>query len=1040
LNHDKLLETETLQGMDTLISGNQNSDRVADQDVASRPVAQPSFQHVFVLCTGRCGSVTFAKACGHFSNYTSGHETRISKVGDDRLAFADGHIEVDNRLAWFLGRIQEKYGDQAFYVHLTRDEHEVAASYDRRWHHHCSMIQAFDQGIARHEAPHEEAGRELVRTINENIRCFLRDKPYQMTIDIAEIQSRFPEFVKRVGAQGDLDSALAEFSQQHNATAPESRVKSKQSLPIVRLTMKNRKLQKRVKQLQLLAIPGLLLFSPLLLAGMFGRWALRSHLGFRNLGRRWLTSKRAVCDAYLLYQSEGLSRALEVLLQQGPKGSVDLFTAMDAKQDQAWKDSMQSWAQAVDLPAIGLSEGDSDRFLRWEFETLPAVESPEMVSVIMPCFNAEETLELAVRSILNQTWHNLELLIVNDCSTDATAEIAERLAEQDDRIRVFHNPCNVGPYVSKNRAVQNALGTYVTGHDADDIAVPTRIADQMKPILSNPRCKATIGYMIRVDRQARFAYPSDVSSYSYDGVAKKAMISLLVERELLTSHVGYWDGVRFGGDSEFLRRVSSFLGPGLRDVKKILMVCLFADGSLTNNQQHGVTLLEGVSPIREQYRRGWSKWHQNTPKDQCRVPFPMIERAFEAPASMLVPEDRLRRIASLAAYEDLIEARRHVGGLVSPISLARKRGRIGIVCYWFNRGQAVVGRRIRTALEEAGFETFVLARPTKDSFVRSSFIDQSGVWAQDRVTPASRFQIPEQEYLRWAAENRLDAVLCDQNLQFSEIAALRRKGIQTIGRFVWEAFGPDDVSGAKEAFDVIYSLTRCEQKRYADWGIESPLVHWGCPPELVGLEKSQRFDDEVRFFYPGGYLSDRKPTSEVLEAFQGVQDPRARLILKVQHPKHGRRLARQLRKSDPRIQLIVKDLPDDEHYRLMANSDVLLAPTRWEGLGLHHSEAIALGLPCITNDFAPMNESVTHEEDGLLIPAIWNREIAPGVPRLETPVDALRGAMERMCNDQLRERLVKGVERRRDHMQWNLTQHDFVQLILGRLERALRSA
>ena len=1026
--------------MDALISDNQNSDRGKDLPAGSLSAARPAFQHVFVLCTGRCGSVTFAKACGHFSNYSSGHETRISKVGDDRLAFSEGHIEVDNRLAWFLGRIQEKYGDQAFYVHLTRDEDEVAASYDRRWHHQSSIIQAFDQGIARHSTPHEQAGHELARTINENIRCFLRDKPHQMTIDITEVESLFPEFVRRVGAQGNLEAALSEFSKQHNATAPESREKSKQSLPIVRLTMKNRKLQRRVKQLQLLAIPGFVLFSPLLIAGLLGRWAVRSQLGLRNVGGRWLNSKRSVCDAYLLYQSEGLPRALEVLRQQGPKGSVDLFTAMDAKQDSVWEESTNSWAQANELPAVRLNEGDSDRFLRWEFEQPPAVESPELVSVIMPCFNAEETLELAVRSVLNQTWRNLELLIVNDCSTDATAEIADRLAKQDDRIRVFHNPCNVGPYVSKNRAVQNALGTYVTGHDADDIAVPTRIADQMEPILSDPKCKASIGYMIRVDREARFAYPSDVSSYSYDGISKKAMISLLVERELLTTTVGYWDSVRFGGDSEFLRRVSCVLGPGLRDVKKILMVCLFADGSLTNNQQHGVTLLEGVSPVREQYRREWSKWHQDTSKEDLRVPFPNIDRSFKAPESMLVPEDRLVKLANLAAYEDVIEARHHVDGFVSPISRARKRGRIGIVCYWFNRGQAVVGRRIRAALEEAGFETFVLARPTKDSFVKSSFIDQSGVWAQDGVTAASQFQIPEQEYLRWAAENQLDAVLCDQNLQFSEIAALRRKGVQTIGRFVWEAFGPDDVSGATEAFDIVYSLTRCEQKRYAEWGIESPWLRWGCPPELIGFEKTQRSDQEVRFFYPGGYLSDRKPTAEVLEAFQGVQDPRARLILKVQHPKHGRRLARELKKADPRIQLIVKDLPDDEHYRLMADSDVLLAPTRWEGLGLHHSEAIALGLPCITNDFPPMNENVTHDVDGLLVPAVWNTEIAPGVPRLESPVDALREAMELMCNDELRARLTQGVERRREGMQWKLTQQDFVQLIMGRLERAARSA
>ena len=78
--------------------------------------------NVFVLTTGRSGSVTFAEACRHITNYTAGHETRVGLVGDDRLAYPGDHIEVDDRLAWLLGRLEDAYGDAAFYVHLRRDE------------------------------------------------------------------------------------------------------------------------------------------------------------------------------------------------------------------------------------------------------------------------------------------------------------------------------------------------------------------------------------------------------------------------------------------------------------------------------------------------------------------------------------------------------------------------------------------------------------------------------------------------------------------------------------------------------------------------------------------------------------------------------------------------------------------------------------------------------------------------------------------------------------------------------------------------------
>lgn len=357
--------------------------------------------------------------------------------------------------------------------------------------------------------------------------------------------------------------------------------------------------------------------------------------------------------------------------------------------------------------------------------------------------------------------------------------------------------------------------------------------------------------------------------------------------------------------------------------------------------------------------------------------------------------------------------------------------RVGLVSYWFNRGQAVVSRRIRAALDAAGVQTFVLARPTKDNFVRSRFIDCTGPWAQRGVTAATRFDIPAVEYLEWAADNVLDVVLCDQNLQFAELAAVRRRGVRTVGRFVWEAFRPEDAAGARAAFDTIYSVTRCEQRRYAGLGIASPLIRWAPPPELATIPRPPRHDGEVRFFFPGGYLSDRKPTAEAIAAFQRVRDPRARLILKIQDPVRGPQLAAEAERADPRIRVITADLPDDDHYRLMASCDVLLAPTRWEGLGLHHGEAIALGLPAITNDFAPMNENVAHDVDGWLVPAVWQAERVPGVPRLETPVEPLAAAIEALCDDDRRARLAAGVARRRAAVTWADTSADLVELVTG---------
>ncbi len=165
----------------------------------------------------------------------------------------------------------------------------------------------------------------------------------------------------------------------------------------------------------------------------------------------------------------------------------------------------------------------------------------------------------------------------------------------------------------------------------------------------------------------------------------------------------------------------------------------------------------------------------------------------------------------------------------------RRLVKVGVVTKWFNRGQPVVGRQTRSALDELGHETFVLARPKKERGPRPGALDRDDVWDQPGVTEGSAYDIPLGEYESWVAANGIEAIFCDQNYQFDELASLRARGVKTIGRFVWEHFADEHVAGALEAFDVIFSFTRAEQKRYASMGIDSPYVPWGCHPELIAV-------------------------------------------------------------------------------------------------------------------------------------------------------------------------------------------------------------
>lgn len=113
--------------------------------------------------------------------------------------------------------------------------------------------------------------------------------------------------------------------------------------------------------------------------------------------------------------------------------------------------------------------------------------TPPLVSVIIPCYNAERYVESAVRSIMEQTYTNLEILCCEDCSADGTLTILQKLAVEDSRIKILRNETNLGVVGTLNKLVAEASGTYIARMDADDISLPDRIARQLAFMQQNPQ-------------------------------------------------------------------------------------------------------------------------------------------------------------------------------------------------------------------------------------------------------------------------------------------------------------------------------------------------------------------------------------------------------------------------------------------------------------------------------------------------------------------------------------------------------------------------
>lgn len=176
------------------------------------------FSHVFVLSTGRCGSTTFVRACQHLNNYSAGHETRTHLLHPERLNYPTGHIESDNRLSWFLGRLDAKFGNNACYVHLIRPRESCVQSLAKRID--GGIMQAYAKGILLNSVETDpiKLASDYYDTVNANIESFLCNKPFQITVRLPSIKDDFRQFLSKIDAEGNLKLALNEWDLKHNAS------------------------------------------------------------------------------------------------------------------------------------------------------------------------------------------------------------------------------------------------------------------------------------------------------------------------------------------------------------------------------------------------------------------------------------------------------------------------------------------------------------------------------------------------------------------------------------------------------------------------------------------------------------------------------------------------------------------------------------------------------------------------------------------------------------------------------------------------------
>ncbi|MBP2076167.1 glycosyltransferase family 2 protein [Oceanobacillus polygoni] len=249
------------------------------------------------------------------------------------------------------------------------------------------------------------------------------------------------------------------------------------------------------------------------------------------------------------------------------------------------------------------------------------------VSIIIPAYNSESGIRVAIESMLAQTWDNLEILVVDDCSTDDTANVIAEYAEMDARVKQLTTPKNSGPYIARNIALQQATGEFVTINDADDWSHPEKIERQVNHLMEQKDIIANTSEHARLTEELKPYRRGMPGRYIFSN-----MSSIMFRRKPVLEKVGYWDRVRFAADSEFKNRLIAVFGKeSVVDLKTgPLSFPMQSSGSLTASSAFGYNgFLMGT---RKEYAEAYRLYHKQT--DTFYMPFEPESRLYPVPEPM----------------------------------------------------------------------------------------------------------------------------------------------------------------------------------------------------------------------------------------------------------------------------------------------------------------------------------------------------------------------------------------------------------------------
>ncbi len=294
--------------------------------------------------------------------------------------------------------------------------------------------------------------------------------------------------------------------------------------------------------------------------------------------------------------------------------------------ESAWLSTVNAMYCDAGVSQIELDPGSAERIDRIVPASSAPVPDGPLVSIIVPTHNGSGLIGTAIASLIHQTWRNMEIIVVDDCSTEGHRERIAQLKDIDPRIMVLRQDENLGAYPARNLGLKHANGQFVTVHDDDDWSHPQKIELQVAHLMKNPDLPANMSHHARSTPALRFLRINNNPQFCQPNFS-----SLMVKTEVLKA-LGGWDAVNRGADAEFRDRLVAAYGIAIPVVSDVpLSFTRTREGSLTAGE-----MWRGyVSSSRLLYLAAYQRWHASATAPSCYVLNTGTERDFPVPSSML---------------------------------------------------------------------------------------------------------------------------------------------------------------------------------------------------------------------------------------------------------------------------------------------------------------------------------------------------------------------------------------------------------------------